>query len=776
MDHKQLRELEEKCTQGLPPACTTTCPVHVDVKSFLAEMKAGRFDGAMKILRKALLFPGIISRICDHPCQAACKRREAGDAVSIAALEKTCVRMSSIPPERISILTKKDKRVAVAGGGLSGLTAAFDLATKGYSVVLFESKDRLGGSIWDIPEEILPRDVILEETAVVANLGVEIRFNATVGENLSLTDLCRDFDAVYLGAGRSSQDTFNLQTSREGRILIDPVTFSTSQEGVFAGGGLRTGREYSPVLSHSDGKRAAKSIDRYLQKVSLYASREDEGPYQSRLFTSTKGVEPLSAVVPADPVQGYTREEAIQEAGRCLQCECLECVKACEYLAHFKGYPRKYLRDINHNLKMVMGAHTANKMINSCSLCGLCEEICPNNLNMGEVCKNSREIMVKKGKMPPSPHDFPLRDMQFSNGEMFALARPEPGQESSKHLFFPGCQLSASSPEYIVKTYSDLRKKLTGGVGLMLRCCGAPADWAGRKEHFLEARQEIVRLWNEMGKPCFILACSSCYQVFQNHLPEIEIVSLWEVMDRLGLPDVSTGKAGAGKVAVHDACTTRQEKHVHDSVRRILGRLGYEVEELEYSREKTECCGYGGLMSFANPELVRKVIDRRIKESETDYVAYCAMCRDKFASRGKRTFHLLDLIYGGGNSHLAEKKDPGYSQRHENRARLKDKLLKEIWGEKVEKAQGFAAIKLDIDDELKAVMEERLILVEDVQRVIDYAERTGNKLYNKDTGHFMAYHRPVSVTYWVEYSPRGDGFAIHNAYSHRMQIVGEVEK
>ena len=120
-------------------------------------------------------------------------------------------------------------------------------------------------------------------------------------------------------------------------------------------------------------------------------------------------------------------------------------MKACEYLAHFKGYPRKYLRDINHNLKMVMGAHTANKMINSCSLCGLCEEICPNNLNMGEVCKNSREIMVKKGKMPPSPHDFPLRDMQFSNGEMFALARPEPGQES-KAPFFPGLPVKRIVP------------------------------------------------------------------------------------------------------------------------------------------------------------------------------------------------------------------------------------------------------------------------------------------------------------------------------------------
>lgn len=776
MDHKQLRELEEKCTQGLPPACTTTCPVHVDVKSFLAEMKAGHFDKAMRVLRKALPFPGITGRICDHPCQAACKRREAGDPVSIAALEKACVQMNPTPPEQISIQTKKDKRVAVAGGGLSGLTAAFDLASKGYSVVLFESKDRLGGSIWDIPEAILPRNVIVDETAVLERLDVEIRFNTTVGEAVTFPDLYHDFNAVYLGTGKYSKDAFGLPTTQEGRLLIDPATFCTGREGVFAGGGLRTGPEYSPIVSQSDGRRAAVSIDRYLQKVSLLASRENEGSYQTRLFTSTKGIEPLPAVVPANPARGYTKEEAIQEAGRCLQCECMECVKACEYLAHYKGYPRKYLRDINHNLKMVMGVHTANKMINSCSLCGLCEEVCPNGLNMGEVCKNSREIMANKGKMPPSAHDFPLRDMEFCNGDRFALARHEPGQESSKHLFFPGCQLSASSPEYVDKVYSYLREKLTGGVGLMLRCCGAPADWAGRKDLFLESRQEIVRLLSEMGNPCLILACSSCYQVFQNHLPEVEIVSLWKIMEHLGLPFVPEGKTGPGKVAVHDACTTRQEKHVHDSVRIILERLGYNLEELEYSREKTECCGYGGLMSFANPELAHQVIDRRIRESEADYVAYCAMCRDKFASRGKRTFHLLDLIYGGGNPQLAEKKDTGYSYRHENRARLKDKLLREIWGEKVEEAQGFAAVQLDIGDELKAIMEERLILVEDVQKVIDYAEKSGNKMYNQDTGRYLAYHRPVSVTYWVEYSPRGERFKIHNAYSHRMQIVGEVKK
>ena len=72
-------------------------------------------------------------------------------------------------------------------------------------------------------------------------------------------------------------------------------------------------------------------------------------------------------------------------------------------------------------------------------------------------------------------------------------------------------------------------------------------------------------------------------------------------------------------------------------------------------------------------------------------------------------------------------------------------------------------------------MEERLILIEDLQQVIDTAERSGYKLLNRETGHFMAHCRPASVTYWVKYSPSGDEFVIHNAYSHRMKIVEDVK-
>lgn len=776
MDQQLLRTREAKCIQEEPPGCTAACPVHVDARGMIAAMRKGDYAASVSLYHKAVPFPRIISRVCDQPCRTACKRKEVDESISINALERVCVEQHEKPVQIAVPRRMKDKKAAVVGGGLSGMMTALELARKGYGVIVFEATDRLGGSLWDFPEEQMPRQLIEADFSIFRELPVEIRNNAAVGERggsiMSFAKLCEEFDAVYLGVGCEETHAIDIELKRDaqGNIAIDPETLATSHEKVFAGGSLRRCGEAkpSPISSVCDGRIAAVSMDRFMQGASLTANRKNEGPMQTALYTSIKGVTPQSRVVGTASAGGYTKEEAAQEAGRCISCECMECVKACEYMRHYGGYPKSYARSIYNNLSIVMGIHQANKMINTCALCGQCENVCPGKLDMGEICHEARQMMVKKGKMPPSAHDFALRDMDFSNSRHFVLNRHQPGFTSSKTVFFPSCQLAASSPQHVKKIYEYLCKKIDGGVGLMLACCGAPANWAGQEDLFKETMGKIEANWRELGSPQIITACPSCFAMMK-HNTGMPVEMLYTTLQRIGLP-AEAGKAiTPQKLAIHDSCTTRHDAELQDGVRQLLTKLGHELEELPLNRDNTTCCGYGGLMIYANKEVAHKVIAKRIKESDTDYVAYCAMCRDNFASQDKRVFHLLDLIFGADEDRLADQQPPGYSQRQENRAKLKTLLLREVWGEEVEDRQ--YEVNLIIPDSVRQIMEDALILTEDAAKVVAHAESTGNKLKNTETGHYLAYYQPLKVTYWVEYTPQEDGFLVHNAYSHRLEIT-----
>lgn len=771
MDQKELFALEQQCIQECAPPCTAACPVHVDVRAMLAETARGDFSAALKIYQKAVPFPNILSRICDQPCQNVCRRGEIEESIAIRALERAAVNHGELPEEKKRPMPKRSGDIAVIGGGISGLTVAYDLARKGYKITIYEAGNELGGGLWKADRDYLPAEVIREDVEVIYELGVEVDLNTLI-DHIHLVELRNAFDAVYIAVGPHASENFELERDEYGVIKVDPITFETSMAGVFAGGGLLWGIEmHSSVTSISEGRRAGISIDRYLQKVSVTASRLNEGPYTSCLYTDISEVGPRPLIEMHDPDFGYEWHEAIQEAKRCIQCECMECVKACEYLREFGRYPRRYVREIYNNLSIVKGTRYANTFINSCSLCGLCAEICPENLDMGTVTLKARQTMVVQNRMPASAHDFGLRDMQFSNSDKFLLVRNAPGTITSDYVLFPGCQLSASSPEHVERVYDDLRQQLPNqNVGLMLGCCGAPANWAGRPDLF----ESILSAWHThlqaMGNPKVILPCSSCYQVFQKHLPEVEIISLWDFFDTHGLPAEVT--SANRTVSIHDPCSTRYESHLQDSIRHILGRLGYQIDELSRNRERTTCCSYGGMMWLANPNLAEKVVQKRIQEGEADYVTYCAMCRDNFAGQGKRTWHILDLIYNQGSDEHGSRRGPTYSQRHENRARLKRHLLTEIWGETMDGSQPYESIRLSIAEDVQAKLEQRLILIEDIQRVIEYAERTRRRLLNRQTGHYLAYYKPTTVTYWVEYMPAEDGFTIFNAYSHRMEVPG----
>jgi glutamate synthase (NADPH/NADH) small chain len=770
MDQQELRALEHRCIQEEAPECTAACPIHVDGRAFVGHVAKGEWTEAWKVLRKTMPFPGILGRICDAPCRRRCKRGEVGDPIQIGELERACVSTPS-PAARIQPLPRKGKIVAVIGSGLSGLTAAWDLARKGYSICIFEPGSRLGGPIRNMADHRLSEAALEEELERLTGLDVAVQLNVDVEPAKFLDQRLADSDAVFLSLEAASGRSWSIERDDAGRIIVDRLLQSTRRSGVFAGGRQSTG-DPSPVMQAAEGRWAATSIDRFIQKVSPTAGREKDGPYRTRLFTSLEGVTSVPKMAAADPESGYSPDEAVAEARRCLQCECLECVKICVYLERFGAYPRKYAREIYNNESIVMGMHQANKLVNSCSLCGLCERVCPEDFAVQDLCLQARRSMVRRGKMPPSAHEFALQDMRFSLSERFHLARNAPGCSDSTHAFFPGCQLCASAPGQVREVYRHLMEALPGQTGLILSCCGAPAFWAGREEEFRTVCEGFLEDWRALGQPELIVACSTCFRMFSEHLPQVPTVSLWQAMDTVE-PAPAAAAAGGRVLAIHDPCTTRPYPAVQAAARRIAKRLGVSVEELKLGRDKTECCGFGGLMQNADPDLSREVAVRRARISPLDYLTYCAMCRDSMATVGKRALHLLDIAFpDAADPDPAARPRPGWSERQENRARLRDSVAGDFWGEGIKAMQEYEGIKLIIAPEVAELLEKRRILVEDIQQVIYQAEKTGSVVLHPQTDRLKACRRPYRATIWVEYSPASEGYVVHNAYSHRLEVIG----
>lgn len=784
MDQERLAQLERQCIQDRPPACTAACPVHVDARELNAAVARDDFAAAREVLQRTVPFPRIIARCCDAPCQQACVRELAGGGIHINALELAAMRQTEGEAAGAALkpaAKRKAGRVAVIGAGLCGMTAALDLSLKGHDVTVFEAEGRMGGRARDAGEEVMPASELDADCERVPAAGATLlRFTPVALERGAaagaLAALAPGFDAVLLAPGVAEAQcgpALGLEVDARGMIAVDETTLRTSEPGVFAGGGvLRPDQAWSPISSIADGRRAALSIGRLLQKVSLAAARADRDGYESELIVDMEGVECEPPVAAADEGYGYTAAEAVAEASRCLQCECLECVKACAYLEAFGGHPGTYARRIYNNLAVTRGrgSRSANRMIDSCSLCRLCYEVCPTDLDMAEVIRDARREMVRQDRMPASAFSFALRDLELAVSDRFALAAHAPGTDRSEAVLFPGCQLAASDPEHLERVYAHLRERYSPATGLALYCCGAPADWAGQAGVFDATLAGLRDLLGGIGSPRVILACPTCATVFAQHLPEIQTVSLWEVLRETGLPS-GAGVIGDGRrVVVHDSCTARYQASFQEPVRDLVRSAGYQIEELELSRERTECCGFGGLMLYANPEMGEAVADRRVSESDTDFVAYCSMCRDRFAARGKRTVHVLDLLFGEDYDARAVRRGPTLTQRAESRMLLKRRLLRDVWRREPDAGEDDWRAALTIEPAVLDLLERRFIRPQEVHQVVAHAEATGRRFAEPGTGRVLASLTIGAVTYWVEYARDDDRLVVHSAYSHRMEI------
>ena len=278
--------------------------------------------------------------------------------------------------------------------------------------------------------------------------------------------------------------------------------------------------------------------------------------------------------------------------------------------------------------------------------------------------------------------------------------------------------------------------------------------------------------WIDLGRPVLITACISCQKHINEHLPEIETVSLYEILDQWGF---EKGVTEAGHTdesfAVFDPCSARNRENVQSSVRSLIENASVTAEELPRG-DRHGCCGFGGMGSVAAPGFSEYVAQKRIEMSDAPYIVYCSNCRDIFADRGKKAVHILDILFDIDPEGI--RPQPDVTERRINRTKLKKLLLEEIWKEETEMEPYEKKYDLIMSAEVRDKVNRLRILDEDIRVVIDNAEATGRRTFDPETGHYRAYKEIGYITCWAEYAPAEGGYEIFNVYTHRMKIELEA--
>jgi glutamate synthase (NADPH/NADH) small chain len=192
-----------RCLHCLKPRCVEGCPVGIMIPEFIKCIKEDNIEGAYEVISQSSSLPAICGRVCpqEKQCEAMCIKGIKGDAISIGTLERF---VADYMLDKVKYKKPKSngKKVAVVGSGPSGLSCAYDLAKEGFEVTIFEILHKAGGVLtYGIPEFRLPKAIVEKQIDSLRELGVEIICDVLVGNTITLEELQKEYDAVFLGTG-----------------------------------------------------------------------------------------------------------------------------------------------------------------------------------------------------------------------------------------------------------------------------------------------------------------------------------------------------------------------------------------------------------------------------------------------------------------------------------------------------------------------------------------------------------------------------------------------
>ena len=382
--------------------CGFGCPAQMNIPQMLRQIASGDLRSAIATVKADIALPAILGRICPAPCEKVCRRAGLDGAVTICRLKQFVADadLASAEPYLPLLAPASGRRVAIIGGGPSGLSAAYYLARRGHGCTIFDENETLGGRLLrETAEDALPRGVLAAEIARITRLGVEVRLKTCVGADVSLAELHSQFDVILIACGATSAEkaqAWGLACGPSG-IQVAKRTFETGVVGTFAIGNATRGKGMV-IRSAADGREVAVAIDQFLAGRPVTGL---EQPFSTRIGRMERDElmlmaasapplppgegrgegNPLSTSPPSLPC-GVAKsgaapcEAASGQASRCLHCDCraLTTCKLRKYAAMYHADPRRYKGD---RRRFQQDSQHADVIFEpgKCIDCGLCIQI-----------------------------------------------------------------------------------------------------------------------------------------------------------------------------------------------------------------------------------------------------------------------------------------------------------------------------------------------------------------------------------------------------------------
>jgi len=298
-----------RCPQCDDPVCVRACPLEINVPGFIRSLREGKAAEAYAIIREKSCFPAVCGRICSAPCEGACILNEEGAAIGIRALERYAADMGRVRPSKGKKSFYGGKKVAVVGSGPAGLSAAAELARRGYQVTVYEAFAKPGGVLrYGIPEFRIPRKILDNEIEDIKALGVTIETNFLIGRTAPLEEIRQKFSAVLLATGASIPKFMDIPGSNLGGVYYGEeflMRVNWAKNTLFSHGvpKLPLGQKIAVIGSGNTALDCARIGVRLGRQVTLVFRRLEEDmrvAEQERLLAKEEGIQFASLVKPVE--------------------------------------------------------------------------------------------------------------------------------------------------------------------------------------------------------------------------------------------------------------------------------------------------------------------------------------------------------------------------------------------------------------------------------------------------------------------------------------------